>query len=121
MARLGLPRSAPGWFTVIFATLMIARQAVAFVDTQPVMDELNIRDENSVRAFALLLVLVNSYDFIGALEDNWAIYWFSLISRFFAAALFYWLGGGWDNFVPIELASAFVLAGCMWWSSRGDA
>ncbi|KAK5134642.1 hypothetical protein LTR08_006298 [Meristemomyces frigidus] len=118
MTRLGIPRSAPGWFTTVFATLAIARQVVAFVNTQPVMDEFNIRDENSVRVFALLLTLVNSYDLIGALEDNWTIYWFSLVSRVFAAALFGWLGGGWQNFVPIELGSAAVLAVCMWWSSR---
>ncbi|KAK5123765.1 hypothetical protein LTR85_002401 [Meristemomyces frigidus] len=117
MARLAAPRSAPGWFTLVFGSLAIARQLVAFVDTQPVMDEFSM-DENSVRVFALLLLLVNSYDIIGALQDNWTVYCFSLVSRVFAAAVFGWVGGGWQNFVPIELGSAVVLAGCMWWSSR---
>lgn len=51
MAQLRAPRSAPGWFIIIFATLVIARQLVAFMDTQPMMDEFKIRDEDSVRVF----------------------------------------------------------------------
>lgn len=35
---------------------------------------------------AFLLVLINGYDMMGALEDNWTVYWFSLTCRAVAMA-----------------------------------
>ena len=62
--------------------------------------------------------MINGYDLIGALQDNWTIYWFSLLSRVGAAALFVWVGGGWTGLWPLELGSAVVLGICMAISSR---
>ena len=46
---LGRPRSAPGYFMTIFASLVIIRQSIALADPGPVMKEFNVPDEDSVR------------------------------------------------------------------------
>lgn len=154
MTHLAAPRSAPGWFCSIFAGLTILRQLIALVDTQPVCDEFNISEDNSVRVMgklqskiaspagqnvvndmhiylpdnwshlcadqclttAYFSVIISVYDLIGALEDNWTIYWFSLLSRLVEAALFFALQGGWENIARIQVYGAIMLAACMWWS-----
>ncbi|KAK1046533.1 hypothetical protein LTR74_017947 [Friedmanniomyces endolithicus] len=111
----GAPRSAPGYFTVLFTILVISQQTLALYDPTAAMQPLEIQDAASARFIA-----INAYDLIGALQDNWPIYWCSFVSRFFAAALMQYVGGGWTGLVPIELGSAVVLGACMWYSARGE-
>lgn len=63
-----------------------------------------------------MLIAINSYDLIGALKDDWAIYWLSFVSRIGASAVFWYAGGAWADLVPIELGSAVVLGACMAWA-----
>ncbi|KIW12475.1 hypothetical protein PV08_09752 [Exophiala spinifera] len=116
MARLSRPRNPPGWCLLILAVLMVLRQIIAFIDVKPVMEEFNIRDENSVRLMAFCMGLVGLYNIIGALEDNWNVYWFSLLSRIVGSVVMYTLKGGWENLAHIEVATAVILAACMWWT-----
>lgn len=142
MARISRPHNLPGWFLLIIGTLMVLRQIIAFIDVKPVMEEFNIRDENSVRFMgrsfqksllvlqccevaqklilglfaAFSMGLIGLYNIIGALEDNWNIYWFSLVSRIVGSIIMYTLKGGWENLAHIELGTAVLLAACMWWT-----
>ncbi|KAK0252224.1 hypothetical protein LTR35_018383, partial [Friedmanniomyces endolithicus] len=83
----GAPRSAPGYFTVLFTILVISQQTLALYDPTAAMQPLEIQDAASVRFIAFTLIAINAYDLIGALQDNWPIYRCSFVSRFFAAAL----------------------------------
>ena len=65
-----------------------------------------------------MLIMINCFDLIGALQDNWAVYRFSLVSRVFATAVFVWVGGGWADLWPIELGSAVILGACMAFSGK---
>ena len=63
---------------------------------------------------AFLLILINIYDIMGALADNWTIYWFSIASRIFATALFWSFGAQWRDLVGVESMTLVILAGAMW-------
>ena len=131
---LSLPRSAPGYFTALFSSVVIVLQSLALYDPTDAMAQLNINEPSSARFIctrsppssshgectlevlmylAFALIAINSYDLLGALQDNWAIYWFSVVSRIGASALMASLGGGWAGIVPLEFGSAAVLGGCM--------
>ncbi|TKA61930.1 hypothetical protein B0A55_11006 [Friedmanniomyces simplex] len=69
------------------------------------------------RAFAL--ITINAYNLLGALQDSWAVYWFSFFSRVVAAGLFAVLSGGWAGMVPLELGSAFLLVATMAFAPGG--
>ncbi|KAK6379963.1 hypothetical protein LTS17_006037 [Exophiala oligosperma] len=116
MARLSWPRNPPGWFLFVLGAVMVLRQIMAFIDVKPVMEELNIREENSVRFMAFSMGSIGLYNILGALEDNWNIYWFSLVSRVVASVIMYTLKGGWENLAHIEFGTAVLLAACMWWT-----
>ena len=59
---------------------------------------------------AFCLVLINGYDLAGVLQDNWTVYWYSLVSRAVAASLFSILGAPWDTLVVVE-GGTFVILG----------
>lgn len=63
---------------------------------------------------AFLLVLINGYDMMGALEDNWTVYWFSLTCRAVAMAFFWALGEPWDKLVRFEGVTFAILGIAMW-------
>ena len=63
---------------------------------------------------AFLLILVNVYDIMGALADNWTIYWFSIASRISAAILFWSFGAQWRDLLGVEVVILAILAGAMW-------
>lgn len=136
MFRLQTPRSAPGYFLTLFAVLIIAKQVPVLLNPKSSMQGLGIKDEESAKFIgnqrnpivtfiqpdlrkdtdsrkAFALILINIYDLLGALQDNWAIYWFSLLSRLAATALFTTLGGGWKAMWPLEFGSAIILGLCM--------
>jgi len=63
---------------------------------------------------AFLLVLINGYDLLGALQDNWTVYWYSLMSRGVAMAFFWTLGEPWNQLVGFEGATFAILGVAMW-------
>ena len=46
---------------------------------------------------------------MGALQDNYAVYWFSAASRLAAGALFYSMGPAWHRFAKMELITLAIL------------
>lgn len=62
---------------------------------------------------ALLLISIKAYEVVGALQDNWATYWVSLVGRLIAASSMLSLGGGWAKIAPVDFGSAAVLGLCM--------
>lgn len=63
---------------------------------------------------AFLLVLINGYDLMGASQDNWTVYWYSLVSRAVAMVFFSILGEPWSKLVGFEGATFAVLGIAMW-------
>ena len=63
---------------------------------------------------AFLLVLVNGYDLLGASQDNWTVYWYSLVSRAAAVVFFWALGEPWSKLVGFEGATFAILGISMW-------
>jgi hypothetical protein len=53
---------------------------------------------------------MNGYCLIGALQDNWEVYAFTVGYRIVSAGLFLYLGGGWADIAPIEFGCAVALA-----------
>ena len=53
---------------------------------------------------------------MGALRDDWAVYWFSLASRFAAMALFWTLDKPWDKLVVFEGTTLVILGAAMWFA-----
>lgn len=62
---------------------------------------------------AFLLIAINFYDIIAALQDNWTIYYYSAVSRVVAAAFFYNLGPEFHQLAGIEAATLVVLLGAI--------
>jgi len=65
---------------------------------------------------AFLLVLINGYDFLGAMQDNWKVYWFSLVARAVAMVFFWTLGEPWNKLVGFEGATFAILGVAMWFA-----
>ena len=53
---------------------------------------------------------------MGALQDNWAVYYFSLVSRVVAVGLFYSFGEKWYHLAIVEAATFVFLAVSMWFA-----
>lgn len=144
-SQLRLPRSLPGYYLALFATIVIAMQVQVLYAPAPSMEQLGIKDVASARAIgesappllarcvsssieyceiswlmtictAFLLIAVNGFTFMAALSDSWPIYRFDLISRIAATGLFWTLGGGWKDLAPIEFGSAVILGLCMYFA-----
>ena len=58
---------------------------------------------------AFLLVLINGYDLVGALQNNAAVYWFSIAARLLGALFFWSCGSPWNKFIAIELQTTTIL------------
>ena len=58
---------------------------------------------------AFLLVLINGYDLVGALQDNWTVYWYSIATRLSALVFFWSLGTPWRNLMTYEFMTTAVL------------
>jgi hypothetical protein len=67
---------------------------------------------------AFLLIVVNIYDIIAALQDNWIIYYYSAVSRVVATGLFYSLGPEFHQLAGTEAATLVVLLGTMLMGGR---
>ena len=65
---------------------------------------------------ALCLVLFNGYDLLGALQDNWAVFWYGLGNRAVGVASFWYLGEPWSKLVGLESASFATLGVAMWFA-----
>lgn len=63
---------------------------------------------------AFLLVLINGYDLLGASQDSWTVYWYSLVSRAVAMVFFWLLGEPWSKLVRFEGATFAILGIAMW-------
>lgn len=68
---------------------------------------------------AFLLILVNGYDLLGAFQDNWTVYWYSLVSRAVAMVLFWTLGPPWNKLMGFEGATFAILGIAMWFAGFG--
>lgn len=53
---------------------------------------------------------------MGALRDDWMIYWYSLVSRVIAAVFLLYLGKPWSKLVGPELVTAAILGVSMWFA-----
>ena len=62
---------------------------------------------------AFLLIAINFYDIIAALQDNWTIYYYSAVSRVVGAVFFYNLGPEFHQLAGTEAATLVVLLGAM--------
>ena len=65
---------------------------------------------------AFCLVIINGYDLLGALQEYWMVYWYSLVSSVVASALFWIMGPRWNKLVGLELGTFFVLGMAMWFA-----
>lgn len=61
-------------------------------------------------------MLINGYDLAGALQDNWTVYWYSLMSRMVAIVFFWTLEKPWDRLVVFEGATFIILGTSMWFA-----
>ncbi len=66
-----------------------------------------------------LLIIINVYDLIAGLQDNWAVYYFSAVSRVAASALFYSFGPAWHGLAGAEMGTLVILVRAMM-LDRGD-
>lgn len=60
-------------------------------------------------------MLVNIYDVQSALSRNRFVVYFSLVSRFVAAGLFWSFGPLWSVLVGLEVATGVFLGGAVVW------
>lgn len=82
------------------------------------MNKINVRQQWLMfwSRLAFCLVLINGYDLLGALQDNWTVYWYSLLSRAVAMVFFWTLGKPWSQLVGFEGATLAVLEIAMWFA-----
>ncbi|KAL8757295.1 MAG: hypothetical protein Q9199_002321 [Rusavskia elegans] len=115
--------SVPGWALAGITTLTIATQAPNIYKPQAFMTEFELPNKPAaqfigesafVESFAFCLVLINGYDLLGALQDNWTVYWYSLISRTLAMGMFWAMAKPWNKLVVIEAATFLILGTAMW-------
>ncbi|TVY82090.1 hypothetical protein LSUE1_G005089 [Lachnellula suecica] len=82
-------------------------------DPLTLMNILRIPSETAVRTIAFLLVLINGYDLLGALQNNPAVIWYSIAARLMGALFFWRCGSPWDKLVAIELETTGLLLGAI--------
>ncbi|KAL8787523.1 MAG: hypothetical protein Q9213_002181 [Squamulea squamosa] len=112
---MSLPQlSIPGWALAGITTLTIASQAPNIYKPQAFMSEFELTNKPAAQFIAFCLVLINGYDLMGALQDNWTVYWYSLISRALAMGMFWAMGKPWSKLVVIEGATFLMLGTAMW-------
>ena len=57
---------------------------------------------------------MNTYNVIAALEDNWIVYWYCIVSRIVSGLMFLSFGPVWRDYAGIDFVAAFVLGWAMW-------
>jgi len=106
-----LPFTHPVQWTVgLVGAYTVFRHAMNIYDPANFMKAFQLPTKATARSFAFILVLLNGYDVMGAIQHNWAVYWYAAISRVFAAGIFYSLGPPWSKLVTIELQTLAVIA-----------
>lgn len=133
--------SAPGWALASIASLTMVAQIPNVYKPQDFMTEFELSNEPAAQFIgestftgllyglpqcfpqpvqlipycpAFLIVLINGYDLIGAMQDNWTVYRYSLMSRAVAVGLFWSMGNPWDKLVEFEGATFWILGIAMW-------
>ena len=61
-------------------------------------------------------IVVNGFDLLAALQNNWRAYWYSARTRVATAALLWSFGPQWRAFVVHELFTLAMLLGSMWFA-----
>lgn len=106
--------SPPGWTLLVIAALTIIMQTPNIYNPSAFMAEFGISDKPVAQLIAFLLVLINGYDLLGASQDSWTVYWYSLVSRAVAMVFFWLLGEPWSKLVRFEGATFAILGIAMW-------
>ncbi|KAL9108156.1 MAG: hypothetical protein Q9227_007010 [Pyrenula ochraceoflavens] len=96
------------------SSITILTQLATLYDPSRFMSDYQISSGPAVRLIAFLLILINGYDLIAALQDNWTVYKFSAVSRVAAALLFWGFGPAWRMLAWVELGTLGVLVAGMW-------
>ncbi|KAI9643525.1 hypothetical protein NHQ30_008144 [Ciborinia camelliae] len=105
--------SRPGWALSIIAVITIFTQIATLIDPSSFIQDFKVESTEAVRLIAFLLILINGYDLMGALQDNWAVYKFGIVARIAAALLFWSFGPTWHIMVGVEIGTLGVLVAAM--------
>ncbi|PQE05974.1 hypothetical protein CJF30_00004920 [Rutstroemia sp. NJR-2017a BBW] len=108
-----MPLSRPGWALATISIITILTQIATLIDPTTFINDFGVESVEGVRLIAFLLILVNCYDLMGALQDNWAVYKFGIVARVAAASLFWSFGPAWRLLVGVEVGTLGVLGGAM--------
>ncbi|PQE15068.1 Serine threonine kinase (Kin4) protein [Rutstroemia sp. NJR-2017a BVV2] len=113
--RKKMPLSRPGWALAAISIITIGTQLATLIDPTSFIKDFGVESVEGVRliAVAFLLILVNSYDLMGALQDNWAVYKFGIVARIAAGSLFWSFGPAWRMLVGVEVVTLAVLVAAM--------
>ena len=137
--------SAPGWTMATIASLTLLSQLPNLYDPSSFMEQFDIQSAQAARLIgkslalqyihasysrhsivllitgmflAFLLVLINVYDLFGAFQDNYSVYYFSLLWRAAAAYLLLTFGPLWMVMVGFESATLVALGAAILWEKR---
>ncbi|ATZ56074.1 hypothetical protein BCIN_12g06080 [Botrytis cinerea B05.10] len=105
--------SRPGWALSIIAVVTIITQIATLINPSSFIQDFKVDSVEAVRLIAFLLILINGYDLMGALQDNWAVYKFGIVARIAAAFLFWSFGPTWNFMVGVEIATLSILVAAM--------
>lgn len=134
--------SPPGWALSIMAVVTIIMQTPNIYNPSALMTEFQLSNkpaaqligksndlyavklmyqrtmrakaDNSPHLLAFCLVIINGYDLLGALQDNWTVYWYSLVSRAVVTVFLWTLGEPWSKLVAVDGPMAAILGVAMW-------
>ncbi|KAB8292528.1 hypothetical protein EYC80_008238 [Monilinia laxa] len=106
--------SPPGWIPTVITSLTIATRVIDILDPSNTMKEFSINSPEAVRLISFLLILINHYELIGAVQDNWTVYKLGIVSRLAAAGVFWSIGGERGKVVVVELGTLALLVGGGW-------
>ncbi|TVY53679.1 hypothetical protein LSUE1_G010137, partial [Lachnellula suecica] len=109
--------SVPGWTLATIATVTLLTQIPNALDPLAFMQEFNIQSKPAAQLITFLLILVNIYDLQGALSNNYFVFYFSLVSRAAATALFWGFGEEWRMMVGVESTTFGLLGGALLWEA----
>ncbi|PQE18985.1 hypothetical protein CJF32_00010032 [Rutstroemia sp. NJR-2017a WRK4] len=108
-----MPLSRPGWALATISLITILTQIATLIDPTTFINDFGVESVEGVRLIAFLLILVNTYDLMGALQDNWAVYKFGIVARIAAGCLFWSFGPAWRVLVAVEVGTLGVLGAAM--------
>ncbi|PQE21506.1 hypothetical protein CJF30_00008356 [Rutstroemia sp. NJR-2017a BBW] len=105
--------SPPGLALAIISIITIATQIATLIDPSSFIRDFKVESVEASRFIAYLLILVNFYELIGALQDNWTIYRFGIAARALAVPLFWSFGETWRLLVGLEVGTMTILGAAM--------